>query len=285
VVSGYFVWVQGLSIVPEELWRELSSTRDEASLFDIPLFIWSLIVVALTALPLGLLNGSISAVLILRRQGEESTLYKCLAAASLHTLRIWSFSFIDSWITVKQIFDRLPKSSRDRGLYIDDTVTKELLYYAWKVGTMGYLPALLYGNDVVEASKKSLSLVKNKLNEVAMLRIGYSFFCWIIGIGSYIFCFYFLAQFDLKEFDFYRAYVLAGFPIAIAVSVVSIFLSPVYMIAATELYLDNEKENGEELLKMDQTESSSSLLFTGIIFIVFALFVLYVWTKLRLVFV
>ena len=53
---GYFLWVQMLDWIPEEVWRSAENS-DSGSIADIVLLAWSFIIVGIVALPVGILNA------------------------------------------------------------------------------------------------------------------------------------------------------------------------------------------------------------------------------------
>ena len=49
----------------------------------------------------------------LHKNGEESTVIKCLNAAFSNAFATWNFHFVDGYITVAQIIERLPDEKHD----------------------------------------------------------------------------------------------------------------------------------------------------------------------------
>jgi hypothetical protein len=248
---GYYLWVMMLYWVPEDVWR---STRDSdsGSVADIVLLAWSFACVGLVALPLGILSACAGAVAVLRRAGRESTIAACLKLASPQAFRLWMFSWIDGWITVVQILDRLPKRRDHRSLA--ERLADEALYYAWKLGSAGVLPALILGRGLGQAGLDSIKLLRFRLKDVMLLRVGYSTFCWVVGIGAYIGTIvFFRYQPDLiprsepLERHIGDIYFWAGVPILVAVGAVIVFLRPIYLIALCTLYVENLRSRGETL--------------------------------------
>lgn len=252
IAFGYFLWVQMIGWIPEEAWQRASKS-DGATLGDAILFAWSFACVGITAYPLGLLSGAMGAVHFLNRQGRESTIDECLKIVLPKAWQLWVFHWIDGWWTVMRILDRLPKK-RDRRTPAQKALS-EALYYAWKVATIGILPALVTGRGLVDSGKRSVGLVRAKLGDVLLLRAGYSALCWIVGIAAYIGTIYFFITFpDLVNFkapvesQIYKFYFWAGVPIMVAAGFVLVFLRPIYLISACDIYADYVAGRGENLM-------------------------------------
>lgn len=245
---GYFLWVQMLNWIPEEVWRS-TETSDSGSIADYVLLAWSFVIVGIVALPVGLLNACIGAVHFLRRQNRPSTIAACLQIVLPRAWPLWVFSWTDSWITVSQILTRLPKKGGS-----GNSVAREALYYAWKLGTIGVLPALLSGRGLIDAGKDSVLLVKNKIVDTSLLRVGYSLICWVVGVGTYIGTIFFFIFFDNLIPDgeiystIYEFYFWAGVPILVAVGFILLFLRPIYTIASADIYSDYLQETNQPLL-------------------------------------
>ncbi|WP_345685203.1 hypothetical protein [Novipirellula caenicola] len=68
------------------------------------------------------------------------------------------FHWLDGWITVRQIFRRLPsKKNRTPPAQL---AMQESLYYAWKLGVSGILPSIVTGNNLLQAGKNAALFVK-----------------------------------------------------------------------------------------------------------------------------
>ena len=83
----YFIWVQGLSWIPEEVWK--NDTENTAA--NLILLVWSLACVGLAAFPLGILTACMNASCLLRFQNKESTFTDCLRIAFGRAGTIWIF--------------------------------------------------------------------------------------------------------------------------------------------------------------------------------------------------
>lgn len=255
VAAGYFLWVQMIGWIPEEAWRQAAQDKSDR-LYNIILFLWSFVCVGLVAFPLGLLSGCMGAVHMQNRLGRESTIWGCLRMAAPRAWPLWIFHWIDGWWTVNRILDRLPKKN-DRRTPAQKALS-EALYYAWKVATIGILPALVTGRGLIDAGKRSVDLVRKKFSDVLILRAGYSALCWIIGVGAYIGTILFFVKFpqlvDFKapvESSIYKFYFWAGFPITVAAGMVLLFLRPIYVISSCDIYADYVKEQDENLVLPD----------------------------------
>lgn len=252
IAAGYYLWVQMLGWIPEEAWRR-SSGSDGATPGDLILFVWSFVCVGVTAFPLGLLSGCMGAVHFQNRMGKESTIVQCLKIVLPRAWPLWIFHWIDGWWTVMRILDRLPKKNDRRSPA--QKAMSEALYYAWKVATIGILPGLVTGRGLVDAGKRSVDLVRARLKDVLLLRAGYSGLCWIVGVSAYIGTIFFfikfpgLVNFGLPvESQIYKFYVWAGVPMLAAAGCVLLFLRPVYLISACDIYADHVAARGENLM-------------------------------------
>lgn len=257
---AYFFWVQILDWIPEEVWRS-TETSDQESIASIVMLLWSFIIVGIVALPIGILNACIGAVHFLRRQNRPSTIAACLQIVLPRAWPLWFFSWTDSWMTVRQILKRLPKKKRT-----ENRAVSEALYYAWKLGTIAVLPALLSGRKLVDAGSDSVFIVKKKLVDTSLLRSGYSFICWIIGITTYLGTILFFNFFDTViptgdgAAHVYEFYFWAGVPIIVAVGCISLFLRPIYTLSSADLYSDYLQETNQPLLLPQPPSSLTSII-------------------------
>lgn len=249
IALGYYLWVQMLFWIPEEVWRSARESNG-SSPADLVVYLWSLLCVGIVALPLGLLSACCGTAAILRKSGARSSIAACLRLASPQVLRFWIFTWIDGWITVLRILDRLPGGGRKS---LAERARDETLYYAWKLGTAGVLPALVMGKSLGRAGIESIKLLRHRLKDVMSLRAGYSSFCWLVGIGAYLGTIAFFRYFDQLlprgepiERHIGEFYVWAGIPIMVAAGVVIMFLRPVYLISLSALYVEHLHALGEK---------------------------------------
>ena len=257
---GYYLWVQMLDWIPEEVWR---STKDSSngSVADIVLILWSFVCVGLVTFPLGLFSACMGAAHFLHSQGKESTIAGCFRIVLPRSWPLWLFSWIDGWWTVNQILERLPKKNDKTPR--SKKILKEALYQAWKLATLGILPALVIGRSIKEACTDSLGLLKNRFVPLIKLRIGYSTICWIFGIACYIsviFIFPFIKTNMRSEFDVYSFYFLAGVPLLIALAFIQLIFRPIYIISACRIYSDYVKEKEIAVSLPDKTPKVISVL-------------------------
>lgn len=239
VWAAYLAWVQMLHWIPDQLWDAVRSAsednrKDAFALVNLALLAWTFLIVIVASYPIGLCNAAMVAVHDLRTTGQEVTIARCLAIADRHLGRIWLFTAIDSWITVSAILARLPKKHYHR------TALDELLYYAWKVATMGVVPALVNGRDFLAAGKDSIRLLESQPQKALGLRLGYSAVCWIIGIASYVFAIFVLRYgggSDRPHY-IYDAYLLVAIPVFVAAGIVTILIRPFYLLSVARFYSD-----------------------------------------------
>lgn len=242
VALGYVLWLQIIYWIPESIWRSAAES-DGTSLADWILIGWGFVCVGVAAYPIGILTGCMGAAHFLHRQGLESTVAACMRQVVPQRSALWAFHWIDGWVTVNQILERLPKKGSRRTPA--ERAASEALYYAWKLGIAGVLPSILTGKGLIEAGKSSFAFVKENLAEVAALRAGYSAVCWIVGIGSYLGALFLFSALELApgKDDLYghmfEFFFWAGGPVLAAAAVVMLFLRPLYVLAMCDLYSDH----------------------------------------------
>ncbi len=263
IAVGYLLWVQMLGWIPEEVWRSAAES-DDGSIADIILLLWSFVCVGVAAFPLAIATACMGAVHFIHRQQEESTIATCLQIVLPKAWSLWIFTWIDGWITVDQILERLPKKN-DRTTPTERALS-EALYYAWKVGTMGVLPSLITGRSIVAAGKDSLSLIKHKLREIALLRAGYSAVCWVVGILTYVGSIWFLFHFQIfQEGELYgqvfTIYLWLAVPILISAAFIQLFIRPIYILSLCDIYSDYLEETKQEaMLPVPPSGSTSAII-------------------------
>lgn len=272
---AYIIWTQILDWIPDSLWEEVrkSSDRDDNGAFiliNLVLLGWSFFVVLVASYPLSLLNAAMTAAHYLRSSNQTSTIAKCFNLAFKNLGRLWIFTAIDAWITVNAILDRLPRRGRNR------SALDEFLYYAWKIGTIGILPALVAGKGYRDAAKDSVALLKNKPTRTIGIRMAYSFVCWIIGIAAYIGSIYYFYVFDghdNKANEIYNFYFLMTVPIFIAVGVTSVLIRPFFLVMISKLYTDIVPIDKEvTALSVDKKFDALALFFAMLLCVLLAFY-------------
>lgn len=276
---GYLLWLQMLDWIPQEVWRSAAES-DEGSIADWILLAWSFVCVGVAAFPVGILTGCMGATHFLHQQGRESTVATCLKLVLPQSWSLWTFHWIDGWITVKQILERLPKKN-DRRTPAQRALS-EALYYAWKLGISGILPSIVTGNNLIKSGKNSVLFVKDNFLEVAKLRAGYSMLCWIVGIGAYAGAILLFMAVDIVPkgdqiyAHIYTIYFWAAVPILVAVAIIMLFLRPIYVLALCDLYSDYLREKGEQVdLPENPPRSISAVVAFGIFCIILAVVYFY----------
>ncbi len=273
---GYLLWVQMLDWIPEEVWRS-SVESDDGSIADLVLFAWSFICVGVVAFPVGILTGCMGAAHFLHKQGRESTVAICLKLVLPQSWSLWLFHWIDGWVTVNQILDRLPKKGGRK-----NPVLSEALYYAWKLGISGVIPSILTGNSLIKSGKNSIVFVKDNFLEVAKLRAGYSALCWIVGVGAYIGAIILFMTVDIVPKGdevyghVYTFYFWAAVPLLAAVAIVMLFLRPIYVLALCDLYSHYLAKKGAEITLPDNPPKAvSAVVAFGFICVILAIVYVY----------
>ena len=253
---GYVAWAQIFGVVPDEVWQAVRQASEAERqgvvlLANVAITVWSFFIVGLVALPIGMLSGCMGAAHILRRSGRQSTIRTCLSLASRSAWSLWAFHWIDGWITCQQILARLPKKNDQ----LDERIASEALYYAWKIGSAGILPALLCGSGIVSAGKSALGFLRKRFADIALLRSGYALVCWVLGIATYVIGVATLGYAaepvasgrSVTGSALEQFIIIAGLPLLIAVAVLQLVIRPIYVIAISELYVDYMIETQQQV--------------------------------------
>jgi hypothetical protein len=236
---AYLAWTRLLHWIPDPVWDAVSEAsregrKSEFTLLGLVLLAWSFLVVCVASYPIGLCNAAMVAVHDLRTTGKQVTLARCLLVAARHQYRIWLFTMVDSWITVRTILSRLPKKNYRH------TALDELAYYAWKVSTMAVVPALVNGRSLVAAGRDSYQLLTAHPMRALGLRLGYSAVCWLVGVST---CAGTLAMLARSNFaahvnHLYDFYVLLALPVCLAAGAVSVLVRPFFLLGVARFYTD-----------------------------------------------
>ena len=262
VVLAYLLWLQMLYWIPQPVWDWVGECLDGPGdgdgctlAADIPLFLWGVLCIFLAAFPIGILSSAMGTTHFLHKNGEKSTVIKCLNAAFSNAFATWNFHFIDGYITVGQIIERLPSDDKNNYETAAQKAARraasEALYYAWKLGIAGVLPSLVLGNGVIESGKNSIKFVKANFIEIAKLRAAYSLICWVIGILAYVGAIITLIFMGDEIYALSgglaiaKIYLYMILPIAVSVSVIMIILRPIYVLTICDMYSDYLSQNNE----------------------------------------
>lgn len=280
IAIGYYLWVQMLDWIPAEVWKSAAES-DNGSIADYVLIAWSFVCVGVAAFPLSIFSACMGAVHFLRRQGKSSSIAACLKIVLPKAWSLWIFQWIDGWITVNQILDRLPQK-RDRRTP-DQKALSEALYFAWKLGTIGILPSLITGRGLIESCKQSILVVKHKARETVTLRLGYSAICWVIGIVAYIGTIVFFCTFNNliprgeESYGYvYTFYFWAAVPILIAVAIIQLFLRPIYIISSCDIFSDYLEEKQEKVM-LPRAPSKSMSALVAFLILVLVLIIIFLY--------
>lgn len=275
----YYIWVQMIGWIPQEVWDAIEKEEEGGLIVSLVFLAWSFLCVGIAAYPIGIFTACMSASYTLHKEGRVSTILECLKTVLTKSWALWIFSWVDGWITVNIILERLPKKNDRTPRSVK--ILKELVYQLWKTATLGVIPALIYGRTIEEVCNDSLSLLKNYLFPLGKLRVVYSLFCWIIGIGSYlslIFLFPHINAFALEHniSIIFAFYLYIGVPLLLALFIIVVLLRPLYIISATRIYMDYATENGLPLrLPTPSSKGLSALIGFVVLCILIALVMLY----------
>jgi len=246
IFIAYGLWIQMISWIPEEVWESAKGSNETGGI-DLILAGWAFICVGLASLPIGFFTACINATHILNRQGEEATFTKSIQFVFPRIWSIWLFSWIDGWITVRQIVRRLPQKNDSWA----SRALSEALYYAWKLGTAGMIPALMTSKGPLSACKNSIGFLKSKPKDIILLRVGYSTVSWIVGISTYFgscACISFINSITEKEAlsSMYTLFLYTLFPLIISITFLKVFIRPFYLLSLFDLYSDYMKETNQK---------------------------------------
>lgn len=261
IIIGYYLWVHIIGWIPEEIWESAVDSDKIFIAVAIILILWSFVCIGVIAFSTVILSACIGVFHILHKIGKKPTMAACLKIVLPNAWSLWIFSWIDVFWSVKGFFHRLPGGEDDRS---EPEIAYDIvLYYAWKIGTIGISPALVTGRGLSDAGKHSINIVKYKLKDVAALRLGQSVLCWIVGILAFIGSIFFFTIFpDLVKWEqgvaseMFRIHFWLGVPLIISVGVVILFLRPVYVISSFDMYSDYLKEKDEEVILVPVTKAS-----------------------------
>ena len=263
----YYLWVQIIGWIPQEVWDAIEKEENGGTIVSLIFLLWSFICVGIAAYPIGIFTACMSASYTLHREGRDSTILECLKIVLAKSWPLWIFSWVDGWITVDIILERLPKKKDRTPRSVK--IFKELVYQLWKTATLGVIPALIYGRTIKELCSDSLALLKKYLFPLGKLRVIYSLFCWIIGIGAYLSLIVFLPH--IKAFasqynitGIFSFYLYAGGPLLVALFIIVVLLRPLYIISATRIYLDYATEEGFPR-RLPESSSKSLSAFVGFV--------------------
>ena len=263
VVLAYLLWLQMLYWIPQPVWDWVGECLDGPGdgdgctlAADIPLFLWGVLCIFLAAFPIGILSSAMGTTHFLHKNGEKSTVVKCLNSAFSNAFATWNFHFIDGYITVGQIIERIPSDDKNNYETAAQKAARraasEALYYAWKLGIAGVLPSLVLGNGVIESGKNSIKFVKANFIEIAKLRAAYSLICWVIGILAYVGAIITLIFMGDEIYALSgglaiaKIYLYIFVPIAVSVLVIMILLRPIYVLTICDMYSDYLSQNNEK---------------------------------------
>lgn len=223
---AYALWLWGDARfeLPAEFW----------SLQDLVDVLWAGSCLLLVACTTGFFTACIGAVHFLRMEGEPSTIFGCMGRAAPRLGALWSFTFVDAGLTAMQGAARIPVG---RYWTPERFIEREALHYAWKVATVGILPALLAERSPRQAANEAVELARARLADAMLLRSGYNITCWIVAVATFALAFWQLRAnaSAVRDFAGGSPWFLA---LLISVGVVHLLVRPAYIIASSELYHD-----------------------------------------------
>lgn len=231
VLIGYLLWSQIWFIMPSDLHRG-------NTIVNILVGNWSLTILAIVSFPIGILTGCTGIAYLFARRNIKLSFAHCFKLSIARYKQLWIFAGIDGWITIEQILDRLERvsnkfSGEKRSVVSVGGTIREVLYFSWKVATIGIYPAILTGKNLHEAGLESLSMVRKEFHKTVILRAGYSVMCWFVGICASLLGYFWVRT----SLDSYYSFMLSiSIPVAMATFIIMLILRPVFIISSCELY-------------------------------------------------
>ncbi len=271
ICIAYLIWIQMLNWIPAEVWESARETEGNSPA-DLVLIAWAFVCVGLASLPIGFFTACIGAVSLLNIQGKESTVLKCCKYVFPKIWPLWIFSWIDGWITVNRIAERLPVGGKKKT--VAQKMLEEAIYYAWKLGTAGMIPSLLSSKNSWRACKNSFGFLKYKTWDIIKLRLGYSLVNWIIGVGAYVVSFAYIdshVDFIQNQQELpariHSFFLLVGVPLFISIAILKMFVRPLYIISLFDIYSEYMIATKQKITSPKQTPFAQTALWFFIILI------------------
>lgn len=249
IALGYYIWLNILDWIPQEVWDELSRDDDnDHAVLNLLFLAWSFICVGIVAYPLGIFSACMGASYLLHFQGRKSTIAECLKIAISKSWTLWIFGWIDGWWTMLRILERLPKKKDRTPRSVK--IRNEIIYQAWKAASLGFVPAILSGRGIKNSCIDSVKLLKDRFMPILKLRLGYSAICWVFGIGSYLSLFFlmpYMKNLGVHHTSIYNFYFMAFFPALLALLFIMLIFRPLYLISACRIYAYYTRQNNIEI--------------------------------------
>ena len=236
VIMGYYLWVEmfrwgfGEILGGAEGAGPLVGGRMVWGVF------WATICFGLVAFPLSLFIGGMTTGHLLRRQNMKVGVLHCVRLTlprffSLIRFHFWEFSL--SFRSFLSLFPRWKTQS------VGWREQRRL----WSLGTVGVAPALMTGHRLVGAGKHSANLAVTFPEKVIGLRSGYRWACGVSILVSGGLTLFALNRWETLRESFV-AMGLSGMslwvlvPVMVATAVIKLFLRPLYVVSATELFVE-----------------------------------------------
>ena len=276
VVAGYFVGIKIIDWIPQSVWDSVGEDKsNNSAMLNLILTLWFFVCVGLVAFVNGILTACIEASYLLRFQGRESTIADCLKTVMPRCGALWVFSWLDGWWTFRRILERLPRKTNR--ISVAAKIYKETVYQAWKLASLGFMPALLCGRSISEACKDSLQLMGDRFSMLGKLRLGYSLCCWVIVMCTYVGFLLFICYVPHMDMhSIYSIYVIIGFPLMIALTLIILILRPLYIISACRIFAFWAKEK-EIPVNLPQSSGKIGAALPIFILLLLAVAIVLVW--------
>lgn len=197
---------------------------------------WTILVVALAAWPVSLFNAAMVAAHFLRQAGQHSTVWRCLILGAHSTGRVWLFTLADSQRTIVGFLNRLPER-RLFTLGFPFELRNHTHHYAWKIGTMAILPALVAGRDYRAAAKDSLSLLYARPDRTVHTRMGYALLCGVFGTTTFLLAPIILLLLAPSSWP-YRSLVVSAGTFLLTFGVITLLLRPIFLLIVASHYTE-----------------------------------------------
>jgi hypothetical protein len=125
VVLAYLLWLQMLYWIPQPVWDWVGECLDGPGdgdgctlAADIPLFLWGVLCIFLAAFLLVFYLLQWAQPTFFIKMVRSLLLLKCLSSAFSNAFATWNFHFVDGYITVGQIIERIPSDDKTMRLQL-----------------------------------------------------------------------------------------------------------------------------------------------------------------------
>lgn len=238
-VVGFFVVAQIILWLPNEVWVSSSGTGQIGAVPFLAAAVWGLGIIAGMLTLLAHINGAIIVACRRRRTGEAAGLVACLTQANQSIGRQAVIALIDAFKTFSVLSWYLSSY-----YHASRALETRSGYNTWKLGTLGALPALVFGRSYQQAGETACALFRAAPDRMINIWLGHRLANWIWGSCAVVAWSVFLiltgeltAAPDAAHW-FYDMFALAlSLPTLICCVTLGV-LRPLYSVMQSDLYSD-----------------------------------------------